>query len=66
MQTFDDKVLQRAVVIVLGPLHEAAMMTVGAGRPADGVARCSEREVVVSCSQPRPGKAEGERAGDGL
>ena len=42
------------------------MMTVGAGRFADGGARCDEREMVVCCSQPRPGKAEGERAGDGL
>ena len=42
------------------------MMTVGAGRFADEVARCDEREMVVCCSQARPGKAEGERAGDGL
>ena len=42
------------------------MMTVGAGRFADGGARCDEREMVVCCSQPRPGKAEGERTGDGL
>ena len=30
------------------------------------VARCDEREMVVRGSQPRPGKAEGEKAGDGL
>ena len=42
------------------------MTSVGARRFADEVARCDERGMVVCCSQPRPGKAEGERAGDGV
>jgi hypothetical protein len=47
-------------------LKGVVMMTVGVERFADGVACCDERGMVICCSQPRPGKAEGERAGDGL
>ena len=33
------------------------MMTVGAGRTADGGVHCDQRKVVVSCCQTKPGKA---------
>ena len=42
-------------VIDTGSRSATARISVGAGRFADGGARCDEREVVVCCSQTRPG-----------